>query len=52
MGHFELSVMKGTIKRLTKGKITPAAADGVVSAFAALRSALQPSRDRSTSAAT
>ena len=52
MGHFELSVMKGTIKRLTKGKITPAAADGVVSAFAALRSALQPSRERSTPSAT
>jgi hypothetical protein len=26
MGHFELSIMKDTIKRLTKGKVTPAAA--------------------------
>jgi hypothetical protein len=52
MGHFELSIMKGTFKRLAKGKITPADADGVVSALAALRSALQPGRGRSMSSAT
>ena len=52
MGHFELSVMKGTIERLAKGKITPAAADGVVSALAALRSALLVTGHRSTSLAT
>jgi hypothetical protein len=52
MGHFELSVMKGTIKRLAKGKVTPETADGVVSALAALRSALLLTRGRSTSLAT
>jgi hypothetical protein len=52
MGHFELSVMKGTMNRLAKGKITPVDADGVVCALAALRSALGSSGDRSTPSST
>jgi hypothetical protein len=48
----ELTVMADTIGKLVEDEITPADADGVVSALAALRSALQPSRARSASSAT
>jgi hypothetical protein len=47
IASFELTVMEDTIGKLAKGKITPADADGVVTALAALRSALQSSRARS-----
>jgi hypothetical protein len=43
--------MADAIGKLVEDEITPADADSVVSALAALRSALQPSRDRSTSSA-
>jgi hypothetical protein len=46
---FELTAMADTIGKLVEDEITPADADGVVSALAALRSALQPSRARSAS---
>jgi hypothetical protein len=49
---FELTVMADTIGKLAEDEITPADADGVVSALAALRSALQPSRARSASSVT
>jgi hypothetical protein len=52
MGHFELSVIKGTIKRLAKGKIRPADADLVVGALAALCSALRLTGEQATSSAT
>jgi hypothetical protein len=52
IGHFELSVMKGTIKRLAKGKIRPADADLVVGALAALCSALRLTGEQATSSAT
>jgi hypothetical protein len=49
---FELTVMADAIGKLAEDEITPADADGVVSALAALRSALQPSRARSASLVT
>jgi hypothetical protein len=49
---FELTVMADAIGKLVEDEITPADADGVVSALAALRSALQPSRARSASSVT
>jgi hypothetical protein len=52
MASFELTVMADTIGKLAEDEITPADADGVVSALAALRSALQPSRARSASSVT
>jgi hypothetical protein len=48
---FELTVMEDTIGKLVEDEITPVDADGVVSALAALRSALGPSRARSASSA-
>jgi hypothetical protein len=51
IASFELTVMADTISKLVEDEITPADADVVVSALAALRSALQPSGDRSTSSA-
>jgi hypothetical protein len=47
MAGFELTVMADTIGKLVEDEITPADTDAVVSALAALRSALQPSRARS-----
>jgi hypothetical protein len=44
MASFELTVMADTIGKLVEDEITRADANGVVSALAALRSALQPSR--------
>jgi hypothetical protein len=52
MASFELAVMADMIGKLVEDEITPADADGVVSALAALRSALQPSRARSASSVT
>ncbi len=52
MAAFELTVMADTIGKLVEDEITPADADGVVSALAALRSPLQPSRARSASLVT
>jgi hypothetical protein len=52
IASFELTVMSDTIGKLVEEEITSADADLVVSALAALRSALQPSRDRSASSAT
>ena len=52
MASFELTVMADTIGKLTEDEITPAAADGVVSALAALRSALLLTGNRTASLAT
>jgi hypothetical protein len=52
IASFELTVMADAIGKLVEDEITPADADGVVSALAALRSALQPSRARSASSVT
>ena len=52
IASFELTVMADTIGKLVEDEITPADADGVVSALAALRSALQPSRARRASSVT
>jgi hypothetical protein len=52
IASFELTVMADTIGKLVEDEITPAAADAVVSALAALRSALPLTGDRSTSSAT
>jgi hypothetical protein len=52
MASFELAVMADAIHKLVEDEVTPADADGVVSALAALRSALQPSRARSASLVT
>jgi hypothetical protein len=49
---FELTVMANAIGKLAEDEITPADADGVVSALAALRSALGSSGDRSTPSST
>jgi hypothetical protein len=52
IASLELTVMADTIGKLVENEITPADADGVVTALAVLRSALQPSRARSASLAT
>jgi hypothetical protein len=52
IASFELTVMAEVIGKLVEDEITPMDADGVVSALAALRSALQPGRGRSMSSAT
>jgi hypothetical protein len=52
MASFELALMAEVIGKLVEDEITPADANGVVSALAALRSALQPSRARSASLVT
>jgi hypothetical protein len=50
--EFQLAVMADTIGKLVEDEITPVDADLVVSALAALRSAMKPSGDRSTSSQT
>jgi hypothetical protein len=52
MASFELALMAEVIGKLAEDEIRPADADGVVSALAALRSALQPQPGRSASSVT